>query len=45
MSQLEIDKWAKGKPPLLAVFCQQLACFADDLHEILSFTKKQKRKK
>lgn len=42
MSQLEIDKWAHGKPPVLALFCQQLACSADDLHEILSFTKTQK---
>jgi len=41
MPQLEIDKWAQGKPPALAIICQQLACAADDLHEILLFVKKQ----
>ncbi|MBU4357556.1 MAG: hypothetical protein KJ822_19745 [Proteobacteria bacterium] len=41
MSQLEIDKWAQGKPPLLAILSQHSASFADDLHEILSYAIKQ----
>lgn len=41
MTQLAIDKWAEGRPRLLAVFAHHIAAFADDLHEILSFAKKQ----
>lgn len=37
MSQLEIDKWAQDKPPVIAIFCQNMACLAEDLHEILSY--------
>lgn len=43
MSHLEIDKWAKDKPPVIAIFCQHVACFAEDLHEILSYAINQER--
>lgn len=41
MSQLQIDKWAQGKPLFLAILCQQMACCSDELHEILSFARHQ----
>lgn len=41
MPQLEIDKWAQGKPVFLTIFSQQLASFAGYLHEILSYVKNQ----
>lgn len=41
MTQLEIDKWAQDKDPILAIFYQSHAGFAEILFEILSYTKKQ----
>lgn len=41
MSQLEIDKWAQGKPLFLAILCQQMASSSDILHEILSSARYQ----
>lgn len=41
MPQLKIDRWVQNKPPFLAMLCQQMASFADNLHEILSFAKQQ----
>jgi len=41
MSRLKTDEWAQGKPLPLAMLWQQMASFADDLHEILSYVKRQ----
>lgn len=41
MPQLKTDEWAQGKPLHLAMLWQQMASFADDLHEILTYVKQQ----
>lgn len=42
MPRLKIGEWGQDKPYLVAMLSQIMAGFADDLHEILAFTKSQK---
>ncbi len=41
MPRLKTDEWAQDKPLHIAMLWQQMASFADDLHEILSYVKRQ----
>ena len=37
---LAVEKWAEGRPPLIALFAPQVATFAREIPEILRHQKK-----